>query len=99
MYLGEIKQKIDKERAKCVGCLSGCAFSGWSQANGHLDRLPDPRSFCISATLDAIAHGGDIEDNLMFAGHSAYRFAKDPLYKDGFIPTVKELITALLDGK
>jgi hypothetical protein len=49
--------------------------------------------------LDAIAHGGDIEDNLMFAGHSAYRFAKDPLYKDGFIPTVKELITALLDGK
>ena len=34
----------------------------------------------------------------MFAGHSAYRFAQDPMYKNGFIPTVKELIEALLEG-
>ncbi|MBO7332184.1 MAG: nitronate monooxygenase, partial [Alphaproteobacteria bacterium] len=73
----ETRKKIDESRAKCVGCLSGCAFSGWSQADGHLSRIPDPRSFCISATLDAIAHGENVEDNLMFTGHSAYRFAED----------------------
>lgn len=95
----ETRKKIDESRAKCVGCLSGCAFSGWSQADGHLSRIPDPRSFCISATLDAIAHGGDVEENLMFTGHSAYRFAEDPMYKDGFVPTVKELIEALLEGR
>jgi len=95
----ETRKKIDESRAKCVGCLSGCAFSGWSQADGHLSRIPDPRSFCISATLDAIAHGENVEDNLMFTGHSAYRFAEDPMYKNGFIPTVKELIDALLEGK
>ena len=95
----ETRKKIDESRAKCVGCLSGCAFSGWSQADGHLSRIPDPRSFCISATLDAIAHGENVEDNLMFTGHSAYRFAEDPMYKNGFIPTVKELIDALLEGR
>ncbi|MBE6449461.1 MAG: nitronate monooxygenase [Alphaproteobacteria bacterium] len=95
----ETKKKIDASRAKCVGCLSQCLFSAWSQADGHMSRLPDPRSFCISATLDDVAHGKDVEDNLMFAGHSAYRFAQDPMYKNGFIPTVKELIDALLEGK
>ena len=95
----ETKKKIDASRAKCVGCLSQCLFSAWSQADGHMSRLPDPRSFCISATLDDVAHGKDVEDNLMFAGHSAYRFAEDPMYKNGFIPTVKELIDALLEGK
>lgn len=95
----EVRTKIDAIRSKCVGCLSQCAFSGWSQAEGHTSRLPDPRSFCISATLDEIAHGGSVEDNLMFTGHTAYRFAQDPMYKNGFVPTVKELIDALLEGK
>lgn len=95
----EAEQRIKQARAHCVGCLSQCLFSGWSQADGHTNRLPDPRSFCISATLEDIAHGGDVEDNLMFAGHSAYRFAQDPMYKDGFVPTVKELIDALMNGR
>ena len=95
----KVRDKINKMRANCVGCLSQCAFSGWSQADGHTNRLPDPRSFCISETLDAVAHTENIEDNLMFAGHSAYRFAKDPMYKNGFIPTVQELVDALLAGK
>lgn len=91
--------QIKNDRANCVGCLSACAFSGWSQANGHLDRLPDSRSFCITKTLTAIAHGESIDNNLMFCGHSGYRFGTDPMYKDGYIPTVAELIEALLAGK
>lgn len=91
--------QIKYDRAHCVGCLSACAFSGWSQANGHLDRLPDSRSFCITKTLTAIAHGESIDNNLMFAGHLAYRFGTDPMYKNGNIPTVQELIDALLSGK
>ena len=38
----------------------------------------DPRSFCIQKTLQDIAHGGPIDQNLMFAGHAAYRFKQDP---------------------
>lgn len=95
----EEEAKIKADRADCVGCLSACAFSGWSQATGHLDRIPDSRSFCINKTLTAIAHGESIDNNLMFAGHSAYRFGTDPMYKDGYIPTVAELIDALLSGK
>jgi hypothetical protein len=34
----------------------------------------------------------------MFAGHNAYRFAKDPYYANGFIPTVRELVERLQTG-
>jgi len=95
----EESDKIKKDRGECVGCLSGCAFSGWSQASGHLDRLPDARSFCINKTLNAIAHGESIDNNLMFVGHKAYRFGTDPMYKNGYIPSVEELIDALLRGE
>ena len=93
------EEKLKKDRSQCVGCLAACAFSGWSQATGHLDRLPDSRSFCINKTLTAIAHGEDVDWNLMFCGHTGYRFATDPMYKNGHIPTVQELIDALLSGK
>ena len=95
----EENEQIKNDRANCVGCLSACAFSGWSQADGHLDRLPDSRSFCINKTLTAIAHGESIDNNLMFCGHSGYRFGEDPMYKNGNIPSVQELIDALLQGK
>jgi hypothetical protein len=94
----EENEQIKQDRANCVGCLSACAFSGWSQAYGHLDRLPDSRSFCINKTLTAIAHGESIDNNLMFCGHSGYRFGEDPMYKNGNIPSVQELIDALLQG-
>lgn len=94
----EENTQIKSDRAACVGCLSACAFSGWSQTQGHLDRLPDVRSFCINKTLTAIAHGESIDHNLMFTGHKGYRFATDPLYQNGHIPTVEELIDALLAG-
>lgn len=90
------QMKID--RANCVGCLSQCQFSTWSQANGTTGRLPDPRSYCIHKTLYDISHGGSIKDNLLFAGHQVYRFATDPLYRNG-IPSVKELLDKIKIGK
>ncbi|MES2754313.1 MAG: nitronate monooxygenase, partial [Pseudomonadota bacterium] len=58
----------------------------------------DPRSFCIQKTLQDIAHGGDTEQNLMFAGHSAFEFKRDPFYSNNFVPTVKQLVDRILTG-
>ncbi len=90
------QMKID--RANCVGCLSQCQFSTWSQAHGTTGKIPDPRSYCIHKTLYDISHGGSIKDNLLFAGHQVYRFATDPLYRSG-IPSVKELLDKIKIGK
>jgi nitronate monooxygenase len=93
------KAEIRKDQADCMGCLSACQFSSWSQHDKHsTGRLADPRSFCIQKTLQEIAHGGDVDQNLMFAGHNAYRFAQDPFYSNGFVPTVKQLIDRILTG-
>ncbi len=92
----EVKQ-MKADRAACVGCLSQCQFSTWSKAKGTTGRLPDPRSYCIHKTLYDVGHGGSIKDNLLFAGHQVYRFATDPLYRNG-IPSVKELIEKIKSG-
>ena len=82
-----------------MGCLSACHFSNWSQADGHTTgRKADPRSYCIQKTLQEISHGDDIDNQLMFAGHGAYRFATDPFYANGYIPTVRELVERLRTG-
>ncbi len=93
----EENDKIKDARRNCVGCLSACQFSGWTQYEG-LKIKPDPRSFCIQKTLWDLAHGGKIEDNLMFAGHMAFRFKNDPLYANGHIPTIAELIEVIKSG-
>ncbi len=41
---------------------------------------------------------GSTEQNLMFAGHSAFRFKTDPFYSNGFVPTVKQLVDRILTG-
>jgi hypothetical protein len=94
-------REILKDQVDCMGCLSQCRFSNWSQhepdfSNG---KKADPRSFCIQKTLQDIAHGGPIENNLMFAGHNAYRFGSDPFYSNGFIPTVKQLFERIMTGR
>ncbi len=82
-----------------MGCLSQCSFSSWADnEKNSTGRLADPRSFCIQKTLQDIAHTGEIENNLMFAGHNAYRFAQDPFYSNGYVPTVKELMDRLVTG-
>jgi len=83
----------------CVGCLGSCRFSNWADnEEGSTGKIADPRSFCIQKTLQSIAHGGELEKNLMFAGHNAYMFAADPFYKNGFIPTVQQLVDRFLTG-
>jgi len=91
--------QILTDQINCMGCLSACLFSNWQQTDPYTTgRKADPRSFCIQKTLQEISHGGDINQQLMFAGHNAYRFASDPFYADGFIPTVKQLIERLKTG-
>ena len=87
------------DRAKCMGCLSQCQFSSWSGANGSTGKIPDPRTYCIHKTLVDAGHGGNVEDNLLFAGHQVYRFQKDPLYANGYVPTTHELIEAIKAGR
>ena len=96
----EEKGMIRKDQADCMGCLSQCGFSSWADnEKNSTGRLADPRSFCIQKTLQDIAHGGPVENNLMFAGHSAFRFKNDPFYSNGFVPTVKQLVDRILTGQ
>ncbi len=96
----EAREIIDDQVA-CMGCLSHCRFSNWTQngpdyTNG---KKADPRSFCIQKTLQDIAHDGSLDRNLMFAGHNAYRFTSDPFYSNGFVPSVKQLVERILTGR
>ena len=91
-------KQMKEDRANCVGCLSQCQFSTWSQSKGTTGRLPDPRSYCIHKTLYEVGHGGSVKDHLLFAGHQVYRFATDPLYRNG-IPSVRDLIDRIKKGE
>lgn len=101
----EKSREILADQTACMGCLSTCRFSNWSQQEPDFstNKRADPRSFCIQKTLQAIAHAGDnagaLEHNLMFSGHNAFRFAKDPFYSNGFIPTVRQLVERILTGR
>lgn len=92
--------QIVKDQIDCMGCLSQCLFSNWSQGEtGTTGKKADPRSFCIQKTLQNISHGiSSLENQLMFAGHSVYRFAMDPFYKGGFIPKVNQLVDRIMKG-
>jgi hypothetical protein len=91
--------EIRRDQVDCMGCLSACKFSNWSCNENHTTgRPPDPRSFCIQKTLQDIAHHGDIDQQLMFAGHNAFKFRDDPFYSNGFIPTVRQLVARIVTG-
>ncbi len=94
-------QEIRKDQIDCMGCLSQCSFSNWAEnERGNTGRKADPRSFCIQKTLQDVIHSdSNINNNLMFAGHGAYRFATDPFYANGFVPTVKQLVDRIITGK
>ena len=95
----ESRDMIRKDQKDCMGCLSHCGFSAWKDHDDYTTgRLADPRSFCIQKTLQDIAHGGDTDQNLAFAGHAAYRFKQDPFYSNNYTPTVKELVDRILTG-
>ena len=95
----EKAKEIRQDQLDCMGCLSMCKFSNWAANDrGTTGHKADPRSFCIQKTLQQIGHGEDPDQNLMFAGHAAYRFAEDPFYANGFIPTVKQLVERICTG-
>ena len=95
----EEREVIRKDQADCMGCLSHCGFSSWKDHDDYTTgRLADPRSFCIQKTLQDIAHGQPIDENLTFAGHAAYMFKQDPFYSNNFTPTVKQLVDRILTG-
>lgn len=92
-------EEIIVDQINCMGCLSYCKFSNWKDHDDYtIGKKADPRSFCIQKSLQNIAFGNDVENELMFSGHNAYRFATDDFYKNGFIPTVKELIDRIIIG-
>jgi NAD(P)H-dependent flavin oxidoreductase YrpB (nitropropane dioxygenase family) len=94
-------KEIVQDQIDCMGCLSHCRFSNWAQTEPEFStgKKADPRSFCIQKTLQDIAHDGALERNLMFAGHNAYRFANDPFYSNGFVPTAKQLVERIMTGR
>ncbi|MSO64994.1 MAG: nitronate monooxygenase [Alphaproteobacteria bacterium] len=95
----EKMREIRTDQIECMGCLSACMFSNWAQGEGHTTgKKADPRSYCIQKTLQAISHSDDVQHQLMFAGHSAFRFAEDPFYSNGFIPTVRQLVERVQTG-
>ena len=93
-------QEIHQDQVDCMGCLSHCRFSNWKDHdNFTTGKKADPRSFCIQKSLQRIAHGeGDVDHELMFSGHNAYKFAQDSFYANGNIPTVGELVERILQG-
>ncbi len=93
------REVIRRDQSDCMGCLSHCGFSSWKDHDDYTTgRLADPRSFCIQKTLQDIAHGEPIDENLMFAGHAAFRFKQDPFYSNNYTPSVKELVERILAG-
>ncbi len=54
----EQAREITADQIACMGCLSQCRFSNWSQheAEHSTGKRADPRSFCIQKTLQDIAH-------------------------------------------
>ncbi|MGE3770088.1 MAG: NAD(P)H-dependent flavin oxidoreductase [Bdellovibrionales bacterium] len=103
-FVFETPEKAAEVRADqiaCMGCLSACQFSNWSQhddVKNTTGRTPDPRSFCIQKTLQKISHSNEVDNQLMFSGHNAYRFGSDPWYANGFVPTVRQLVERIASG-
>lgn len=97
----EKAREISKDQIDCMGCLSHCRFSNWKDHDDFTTgKKADPRSFCIQKTLQNIVHSyGDVDHELMFSGHNAYKFAQDPYYANGFIPTVKDLVERIRSGE
>jgi NAD(P)H-dependent flavin oxidoreductase YrpB (nitropropane dioxygenase family) len=94
--------QIVTDQIDCMGCLSQCRFSNWSDKedlNFTNGRKADPRSFCIQKTLQEVRQGIDVDNQLMFSGHAAYRFATDSFYDNDFTPTIKQLIDRIMEGK
>jgi nitronate monooxygenase len=91
--------EIHQDQVDCMGCLTHCRFSNWKDHDDFTTgKKADPRSFCIQKTLQDVVRGGPLEHNLMFSGHNAYKFANDPFYANGNVPTIGELVQRIMTG-
>ena len=101
----ECFRQIQADQVACMGCLSQCRFSNWSEHEPDYStgKKADPRSFCIQKALQDVRRPDQtdeaIEHELMFSGHNGFRFASDPFYSNGFIPTVKQLVERIITGR
>jgi nitronate monooxygenase len=96
----EKAHEIHQDQVDCMGCLTHCRFSNWKDHDDFTTgKKADPRSFCIQKTLQDIVRGGSLDNNLMFSGHNAYKFASDPFYSNGFVPTVGQLVERIMSGQ
>ena len=68
-------------------------------AQGHIFTAWKIKRDVGKKTLQDISHDGALEDNLMFAGHNAYRFGQDPFYSNNFVPTVMQLVERIATGR
>jgi len=98
-------REIKRVKAECVGCLTTCKLSTWSENPDRkytTGKHPDPRVHCIRKGLLGAIQGLDLDKQLIFAGHNSYKSGEDPFYRDEngqvFIPTVKQLIARLMTG-
>ncbi|GHU27353.1 2-nitropropane dioxygenase [Bacilli bacterium] len=94
-------EDLKADMQKCCGCLSQCQFSCWNQSSEThcTGRIPDFRKICIQNALQNAKNNENISKQLRFAGSEAYRFGTDPLYRDGHIPTIGELVGAIVEGR
>ena len=92
----ETAERIKQKRADCVGCISHCRFSGFVEDGEPM--TPDPLHYCIHGELYEAAHGDFPDRTLMFSGANAWRFAGDPLFAAGRVPTIAELVDAIMNG-
>ncbi|MDR1495030.1 MAG: nitronate monooxygenase [Rickettsiales bacterium] len=95
-------EEMKRDMRSCCGCLSQCQFSCWSQlAETHYStgRIPDFRKICIQKALQNAKNNENARRQLRFAGSEAYRFGIDPMYRNGHIPSIRELVEALVDGR
>jgi len=93
------RDEIIKDQVDCMGCLSHCQFSNWKDHDDYTTgHRADPRSYCIQKTLQNAIEGTEVNNNLVFAGHGAFNFAKDPFYANGNIPTVAQLVDRIKTG-
>lgn len=94
-------EQIKQDKLDCYGCLSQCQYSCWSQhtENHNSGLISDPRKFCIQKALQYTKSGTNPDEQLLFAGSCATRFRNDPMYANNHIPTTKELIEALIEGR
>jgi len=101
----EQNREIKRIKAECVGCLSTCKLSTWSEnpeRKHTTGKRPDPRVHCIRKGLLGAIQGIDLDRQLIFAGHNSYKSGEDPFYRGEngttFIPSVKQLIARLMSG-